>query len=107
MALRVRGLDMTTLGMQEPPYLNSELVDAVGARYLSTRSSSLIETSAVHGPFDLIFDATGFSPLLFEAMEVLGRNGVLVLSSVTGGERRVDVAADRSKSPSCSAIRWP
>jgi glucose 1-dehydrogenase len=95
MALRVRGRDVTTLGLQEPPYLNSELVDALGARCLSTRSSSLTEASAVHGPFDLIFEATGFSPLLLEAMDVLGRNGVLVLSSITGGERRVEVAADR------------
>ena len=36
----------------------------------------------------------GTSPLVFDAMGVLGRNGVLVLSSVTGGDRRVEVPSD-------------
>lgn len=48
-----------------------------------------------HGPFDIIFEATGFAPLVFEAMNILGANGVLVLSSVTGGGRTVEVPADK------------
>src|SRR5207253_7249479 len=32
---------------------------------------------------------------LFEAMEALGKNGVLVLASVTGGDRKVEVPADK------------
>jgi len=47
------------------------------------------------GPFDLIFEATGYSPVVFDSMQALGKNGVLVLSSVTGGDRRVVVPADR------------
>ena len=46
------------------------------------------------GPFDLMFEATGFSPLAFEAMEVLGKNGVLVISSITGGTRKIEIRAD-------------
>ncbi|OGF64135.1 MAG: hypothetical protein A2Y62_19795 [Candidatus Fischerbacteria bacterium RBG_13_37_8] len=37
----------------------------------------------------------GYSPLAFEAMNVLGKNGVLILSSVTGGGRTVEVPADK------------
>ncbi|HSF67173.1 MAG TPA: hypothetical protein VLA67_07050, partial [Nitrospiraceae bacterium] len=40
------------------------------------------------------FEATGFAPIVFEAMEHLGKNGVLILSSVTGGGRNVQVPAD-------------
>src|SRR5262249_53922042 len=40
-------------------------------------------------------ECTGYSPLVFEAMEALGKNGVLVLASVTGGNRMVQVPADR------------
>jgi threonine dehydrogenase-like Zn-dependent dehydrogenase len=47
------------------------------------------------GPFDLIFEATGNSSVVFESMEALGKNGVLVLSSVTGGNHTVQVCADR------------
>ena len=39
-------------------------------------------------------DATGFSPLVWEAAEVLGKNGVLVLSSIRGGDRRVEIRSD-------------
>ena len=48
-----------------------------------------------YGPFDLIFEATGFSPIVFESMQALNKNGVLVLSSVTGGDRAVEVLADK------------
>ena len=32
---------------------------------------------------------------MFEACRLLGKNGVLVLSSVTGGDRKVEVPADK------------
>ena len=95
MILRLRGLQVTTLGLDEPPYLNSEMTEALGARYLSTRKTSLAQLSEQEGPFDLIFEATGFSPLVFEAMAALAKNGVLVLSSVTGGDRQAEVPADK------------
>jgi threonine dehydrogenase-like Zn-dependent dehydrogenase len=40
-------------------------------------------------------DATGFSPIVWEAAEVLGKNGVLVLSSITGGDRKAEINSDR------------
>jgi len=41
-----------------------------------------------------MFDATGFSPIVWEAAEVLGKNGVLVLASITGGDRKVEINSD-------------
>jgi glucose 1-dehydrogenase len=95
MILRLRGLNVTTLGLTQKPYLNSDLIEALGARYLSTKDMPLREAAPAYGPFDIIYEATGYSPLVFEAMEVLGKNGVLVLASVTGGDRRVEVPADK------------
>ena len=92
--LRLRGVEVVTMALEEEPYLNSDLVEALGARYVSTHRMSLTEAAAAHGPFDLIFEATGFSPLVFEAMQALGKNGVLVMASVTGGDRTVEVPAD-------------
>jgi threonine dehydrogenase-like Zn-dependent dehydrogenase len=95
LALRLRGLDVTVFGRTPRPYLNSDLIEALGARYLSTADTPILQGAAAHGPFDLIFEATGFSPVVFESMQALGKNGVLVLSSVTGGDRRIEVPADR------------
>ncbi len=93
--LRLRGLDVTTFGKTPRPYLNSDLIEELGARYVSTDELPLREAAPLYGAFDLIYEATGYSPLVFEAMEVLGKNGVLVLASVTGGNRTVEVPADK------------
>jgi threonine dehydrogenase-like Zn-dependent dehydrogenase len=95
MILRLRGLEVVAMGRTPRPYVNADLLDAIGARYLSTADVSIAEASEKHGPFDLILEGTGFSPLVFEAMASLGKNGVLVLVSVTGGDRHVEVPADR------------
>ncbi len=93
--LRLRGLEVVTLGLTRPPYLNSQLVKNLDARYFSTQDLSLTQVSQKYGPFDLILEGTGYSPLAFEAMDVLGKNGVLALVSVTGGDRKVEVPADK------------
>lgn len=93
--LRLKGMEVVTFGLQQGPFLNSELVEAIGARYESTRKRSVIDFAEEAGGFDIIFEATGFSPIVFDAMQALAKNGVLVLSSVTGGDRTVEVPADR------------
>lgn len=93
--LRLRGLQVTTFGKTTKPYLNSDLIEAIGATYQSTEELSILEGAKKYGPFDIIFEATGFSPVVFDSMQALGKNGVLVLSSVTGGDRKVEVPADK------------
>ncbi len=93
--LRLRGLDVMAMGRVLPPFLNSRLLEEIGVRYVSTQQKTLKQASAEHGPFDLILEGTGFSPLVFEAMEVLGKNGVLAMLSVTGGERKLEIPADQ------------
>lgn len=95
LALRLRGLEVTAYSRRIPPYFNSILLEEIGARYVSSREKTLAEVTAESGPFDLIFEATGFSPLVFQAAEVLGKNGVLVLSGITGGDTKAEVNADK------------
>jgi threonine dehydrogenase-like Zn-dependent dehydrogenase len=94
LAMRLRGLEVTCASLRPAPYLNSDLIEAIDATYASTQDTTLPEACAAYGPFDIILDATGFSPLVFEAAQVLAKNGVLILASVTGGDRRVDVPSD-------------
>ncbi len=94
MSLRMRGLDVVSFGRIPAPYRNSELLAEIGAQYISTQDITIKAAAEKYGPFDLMFEATGFAPIVFEAMEHLGKNGVLILSSVTGGGRNVQVPAD-------------
>jgi threonine dehydrogenase-like Zn-dependent dehydrogenase len=95
LVLRLRGLDVVTFGRTPKPYLNSEFIEELGAVYVSTADVPVHDYAAKHGAFDIIFEATGFSPIVFDAMQALAKNGVLVLSSVTGGDRKVEVPADK------------
>ena len=95
LALRLRGVEVEVLSRRVAPYLNSDLVEAIGGRYASTSTTTVADASAKAGPFDIILDATGYSPLAFAAAEILGPDGVLVLASVTGGDRTYEVPVDR------------
>ena len=95
LALRLRGLEVTTFALAPKPNLNADLVEAVGGRYETTNDLPILDGAGKYGPFDLIFEATGFSPVVFDSMQALGKNGVLVLSSVTGGDRKIEVPADK------------
>lgn len=86
---------MTTLARSEPPTPNSELVEALGARYETTREVPVTRAAEMHGPFDLVFEATGASSAAFECMEAVGRNGVLVLARLGGADEEVGVPGDR------------
>ena len=92
--LRLRGLEVVAMARTKPPFLNADLLAEIGARYISTSDVSLAQAAAQYGPFNFVFEGTGFSPLVFEAMDTLGKNGVLAMVSVTGGDRTVEVPAD-------------
>jgi threonine dehydrogenase-like Zn-dependent dehydrogenase len=95
LVLRLRGLDVTAFGRTASPYKNASLLESIGARYVNTADRAISDASAEFGPFDLIFEGTGSSAVVFESMQTLARNGVLILTSITGGNRRLEIAADR------------
>ena len=95
LSLRLRGLDVTTFGRTPRPYANGDLVEAIGARYVNTQELPIERVAHDHGPFDLIFEGTGSSAVVFESMLAVAKNGVLVLTSITGGGRSLTIPADR------------
>jgi len=92
---RLRGLELTVYSLPQKPYRNADLVEQLGGTYASSQDTTLMQLSAERGPFDLVFDATGFSPIVWAAAEVLAKNGVLVLASITGGDRKAEINSDK------------
>ena len=91
MALRVRGYEVHGFGRDpREGYFNADLLEEIGATYDSTAETSVAETTKKYGEYDLIFECTGYSPIIFDAMQSLNENGVLILASVTGGDRKTD-----------------
>ena len=94
LALRLRGLEVTTVGRRPDPYRNSALIERLGARYVSAADADLAEVTRRHGPFDIVFEGSGAPALLEPAVAALAPNGVLALFSVTPGSHplSLDVA---------------
>jgi len=97
MALRMRGFTVHAFGRDaREGYLNAELCEAIKATYDSTAEMPIEHGAKMYGQFDLIFECTGFSPIIFDAMQSLNENGILILASVTGGDRKTnEVPSDR------------
>ncbi len=93
MMLRLRGIEVHTLATRPGPHRKSEIVEAYGATYVSTRETPLGDLARDVGKPDLIFEATGNAELCFRAMEVLALNGALIWTSITGASREVTVDA--------------
>ena len=98
LVLRLRGLEVTVFSRDRKPNRNAELIEMTGARYVSVQDTSILDGARQLGPFDLIFEATGFSPVVFDGMQAFGKNGVLVLSSITGGDRKVEIPGRSNQS---------
>jgi threonine dehydrogenase-like Zn-dependent dehydrogenase len=84
--LRVRGLRTVVVGREAPTDFRVQIAKAMGAEYLSVANKSLPDVPKEIGYPDIVIEATGVSRVVFDAMEILGPNGVLCLLSVTGGD---------------------
>lgn len=91
------GLEVTLASREEPDALGPkrDLLEEMGARYRSTAADPISELPRRLGNIDLIFEATGSSQVAFQAMKILGVNGVLCLTGITGGDRIIEVPADQ------------
>lgn len=95
LVLKLRGLEVYTLARSKAPTRSSEIVQGLEATYVSTSETPLEELAKKVGKADLIVDATGNSEMSFAAMKVLGHNGVLVWTSITGGSKKIEVTSDK------------
>ena len=91
MMLRLKGIKVHTLATRPAPHIKSEIVEAYGATYVSTKQESMADLAKRVGKPDLIIEATGNAQVCFDAMEVLALNGALVWTSITGGNHPVTI----------------
>lgn len=92
--LRERGAEVWTLARSPSPNPASQIIEAAGGHYVSTRETPYRELISTLPNIDLIVEATGVTDLIVESMEALGNNGVLVLLSITGSDQKIDVPLD-------------
>jgi threonine dehydrogenase-like Zn-dependent dehydrogenase len=95
LVLRLRGIEVYSFARSKPGTLNSQIVEGIEAKYVSTSETTAEQFVKQVGKADLIVDATGNSSVAFDAMRALGHNGVLVWTSITGADRKHEVSSDK------------
>jgi threonine dehydrogenase-like Zn-dependent dehydrogenase len=95
MMLRLRGLDVYTIARGKAPNRKAKITEGYGATYVSTQDTSVYDLVKSVGKPDIIFECTGSSSIAFQAMDVLGLNGALIWTSITGGSKEVTIPGDK------------
>jgi glucose 1-dehydrogenase len=85
--LRLAGVEVWTAGLE--PHV--DLVEASGARYVSTNDTSLGALRDEVGGFDLVISAVPDAQLLADSLGLLRRSGVACLLGIDGRDRKVTV----------------
>jgi threonine dehydrogenase-like Zn-dependent dehydrogenase len=94
MLLSLRGLEVIVFNRSRSGP-KPDLVEALGGTFVSADEVEMGEEFADRfGPIDIAIEATGYSPLAFTLLDVVARNGVVVLTGVSGGDRTAELPVD-------------
>lgn len=91
--LRLQGLDVTVVERQRKPEKEA-LLARIGASYAATSITPLVKIAERSKRIDVVIEATGNSGVAFECLRLVGANGAVILTSVTGAMRSLEVPAD-------------
>jgi threonine dehydrogenase-like Zn-dependent dehydrogenase len=94
MALLVRGFDTWVYSRDPKESVKAKFVESIGGKYLSSRDIAIQKLPEQIGNIDLIYEATGAATISFQAMEVLGINGVFIFTGVPGRKGPIQIDAD-------------
>jgi glucose 1-dehydrogenase len=89
--LRLRGLETFIVGREHGGTPREAFLGELGIHYVSTSETPLEALSVKTGRADIVFEATGAAIVVMPAIQLLASNGIAVLASVTGGERRFEI----------------
>jgi glucose 1-dehydrogenase len=93
--LRDLGLETCTLATRPESSPKARAAEACGSRYIDVREEPLESLPGKYGPFDIVVEATGFSPYAFQAMELINRNGIVCLAGLSPGQKEHSMPTDR------------
>jgi glucose 1-dehydrogenase len=84
MVLATVGFTTYVYSRELPPSPRIDLVEAIGATYVSSQATTFPELAEKIGNIDLVYEAVGHSHFALQALRVLGTNGIFVLTGVPG-----------------------
>ncbi|MEW6271755.1 MAG: glucose 1-dehydrogenase [Thermodesulfobacteriota bacterium] len=94
MALVNAGFRTTVYSRGAAPNPKADVALAIGARYVDAEQVSVEQLAEQTGNIDLIYEAAGASRVAFDAMRVLGTNGIFTFTGVPGRKAPIEVDTD-------------
>ena len=94
MTLIVAGCDTYVYALAPAPNPSSDIVEAIGGKYLSQGKVSVETQKALFGHIHLVYEATGVSRLAFEVLKLLGPNSMFIVTGVPSLKAPIGVDAD-------------
>lgn len=91
--LRDRALHVTFVDKGDVASDKAQLARRMGADYVRA-DGRMLDALLNRARFDLVFEATGVSSLIIQAMCLLGMNGVLCVAGLPEGRQQLNVPAD-------------
>jgi threonine dehydrogenase-like Zn-dependent dehydrogenase len=82
MALVVRGFKTFVYSRSPKPNKKAELLESIGVEYFSSKVVSPEQLAERVGNIDLVYEAVGVGSVAFEVLQVLGINGIFVLTGI-------------------------
>lgn len=77
------GFETYVYSRAQAPNEKSAIVEAIGATYLSTETTSVEQLTARLGHIDLVYEALDAAPLAADVLHNLNRNGIFIFTSGT------------------------
>jgi len=84
MVLVTAGFTTYVYSREQPPSPRIDLVEAIGATYVSSQTATFGQLRRQIGNIDLVYEAVGHSHFALQALHILGTNGIFVLTGVPG-----------------------
>ena len=94
MALVNYDFDTYVYSREPAPNPKSQLLEGIGAHYVSAENTMPAMLAELIGNIDLVYEATGASSLAFEMIKYLGTNGIFVFTGVPGRKGPIKVDTD-------------
>ncbi len=94
MALLLNGFETYVYSRSKKPNLKAELVESLGAQYISALSESVDQLAERVGNIDLVYEAVGAAKISYDVLRVLGTNGVFVFTGIPAPRPPIAVDAD-------------
>lgn len=81
-ALRLRGVKVIGMDIVADDSKRAQLLKQLGGRYINTKKVDLEQLDDTLGQIDFIFESAGVAQLGFDLIDVLGTNGIYVMTGI-------------------------